>query len=383
MFDGKMCHPSDSTSWKLIDHKWPDFSREPRNLRLAISADGINPHSSLSSRHSCWPVIMIIYNLPPWLCMKRKFMLLSLLISGPRQPGNDIDVYLAPLIGDLKLLWDVGIEAFDAYEQEFFTLKAVLLWTISDFPAYGNLSGCTVKGYFACPICGEETDSQRLKHGKKNSFTGHRRFLPCNHPYRKQKKAFNGEQDFQSPPQPLSGEAILHKMDNICNSWGKKKVRQDKSKGNVACCWKKKSIFFDLEYWRYLHVCHNLDVMHIEKNVCESIVGTLLNIQGKTKDGLNARLDLMEMGLRSELAPRFEQKRTYLPPACYTLSRMEKKIFCQTLADLKVPEGYCSNFRNLVSMEELKLVGLKSHDYHTLMQQLLPIALRSLLPKHV
>ena len=96
VFDGKMCHPSDSPSWKLIDHKWPGFSGEPRNLRLAISANGINPHSSLSSRHSCWPVIIIIYNLPPLLCMKRKFMLLSLLISGPRQPGNDIDVYLAP-----------------------------------------------------------------------------------------------------------------------------------------------------------------------------------------------------------------------------------------------------------------------------------------------
>ena len=119
-FDGKMCHLSDSPSWKLIDHKWPDFGGEPRNLRLVISADGINPHSSLSSRHSCWPVIMIIYNLPPWLCMKRKFMLLSLLISGPQQPGNDIDVYLSPLIEDLKLLWEVGIEAFDAYEQEFF-----------------------------------------------------------------------------------------------------------------------------------------------------------------------------------------------------------------------------------------------------------------------
>ena len=48
--------------------------------------------------------------------------------------------------------------------------------------------------------------------------------------------------------------------------------------------------------------------MHIEKNVCESIIGTLLNIQGKTKDGLNTHLDLMEMGLRSKLAPRFEQK---------------------------------------------------------------------------
>ena len=181
------------------------------------------------------------------------------------------------------------------------------------------------------------------------------------------KKAFNGEQDFRSPPQPLGGEAILHKMDNICNSWGKKKVSQDKSKDNVACFWKKKSIFFDLEYWRYQHVCHNLDVMLIEKNICESIIGTLLNIQGKTNDGLNTRLDLMEMGLRSELVPRFEQKRTYLPLACYTLSRIDKKIFCQTLANLKVPEGYCSNFRNLVSVEEFKLVALKSHDYHTLM----------------
>ena len=54
--------------------------------------------------------------------------------------------------------------------------------------------------------------------------------------------------------------------------------------------------------------------MHIEKNVCESIVGTLLNIPGKTKDGLNSRLDLIEMGLRAELEPKVGLKRTYLPP---------------------------------------------------------------------
>lgn len=109
--DGQLRHPSDSPSWKLVDHKWPNFAAEPRNLRLALSADGINPHSSLSSRYSCWPVILVIYNLPPWLCMKRKFMMLSLLISGPAQPGNDIDVFLAPLIDDLKILWEVGVEA--------------------------------------------------------------------------------------------------------------------------------------------------------------------------------------------------------------------------------------------------------------------------------
>ena len=61
-FDGKLHHPFDSPSWKLVDHRWLDFASKPRNLRLAILADGINPHSSMSSRHSCWPIIMVIYN---------------------------------------------------------------------------------------------------------------------------------------------------------------------------------------------------------------------------------------------------------------------------------------------------------------------------------
>ena len=84
--DNYIRHPADATSWKLIDHKWPNFTCEPRNLRLALAADGINQHSSLSSRHSTWPVVLITYNLPPWLCMKRRFMMLTLLISGPKQP---------------------------------------------------------------------------------------------------------------------------------------------------------------------------------------------------------------------------------------------------------------------------------------------------------
>ena len=115
---------------------------------------------------------MMIYNLPPWLCMKRKFMMLSLLILGPRQPGNDIDIYLAPLIEDLKTLWEIGVQAYDAQQQKFFTLRVVLLWTISDFLAYGNFFGCTVEGYFGCLICGEETYSHRLKQGKKTHIQG-------------------------------------------------------------------------------------------------------------------------------------------------------------------------------------------------------------------
>ena len=111
---------------------------------MAFSTDGIIPHSSLSNTYSCWPVVLVTYNLPPWLCMKRKFMMLSLLISGPKQPGNDIDVYLESLIEDLQILWNDGVQAYDAYKKEFFNMRAVLLWTINDFPAYGNLAGCTV-----------------------------------------------------------------------------------------------------------------------------------------------------------------------------------------------------------------------------------------------
>lgn len=55
-------------------------------------------------------------------------------------------------------------------------LKAILLWTNSDFPAYGNLTGCTVKGYKACPICGEKTRSIRLKYSRKISFMTHKDF---------------------------------------------------------------------------------------------------------------------------------------------------------------------------------------------------------------
>ncbi|KAL5580207.1 hypothetical protein UlMin_012649 [Ulmus minor] len=146
----------------------------------------------------------------------------------------------------------------------------------------------------------------------------------------------------------------------------------------------KKSIFFDLPYWKDLYVLHNLDVMHIEKNVCESLIGTLLNMPGKTKDGEKTRLDMAKMGIRESLKPITESgKRTFLPPACYVLSRSEKRQFYSTLSEIKVPTGYSSNIKSVVQMKDLRLINLKSHDCHTLIQQLLPVAIRGLLPKQV
>ncbi|KAI5324340.1 hypothetical protein L3X38_033413 [Prunus dulcis] len=238
------------------------------------------------------------------------------------------------------------------------------MWTINDFPAYGNLSGCVVKRYKACPICGDDTPSHRLKNGHKICYIGHRKWLPINHPYRRQRAAFNGKPEYGIPPEPLTGEEVLHMVEN-----------------GDRVCWKKKSIFFDLEYWKYLPVRHALDVMHIEKNVCDSIIGTLLEIPGKNKDGIAARLDLLNMGVKTDLQPEYGERRTRLPPGPWNLSRAEKREVCNSFYGMKVPEGYSSNIKNLVSLQDSRLLGLKSHDCHTLMQQLLPVAIRSVLEK--
>jgi hypothetical protein len=96
---------------------------------------------------------------------------------------------------------------------------------------------------------------------------------------------------------------------------GKKNKRKKRKKGarSFDVIWKKKSIFFRLPYWKDNLLRHNLDVMHIEKNVMDNILGTILDIKGKTKDNLAARLDLQEMGL-------------FLLPVTPCLERI-KKIF--------------------------------------------------------
>ncbi|CAL8137235.1 unnamed protein product [Prunus armeniaca] len=142
-----------------------------------------------------------------------------------------------------------------------------------------------------------------------------------------------------------------------------------------------RSQFFDLEYWKYLPVRHALDVMHIKKNVCDSIIGTLLEIPGKNKDGITARLDLLNMGVKTDLQPEYGQRRTRLPSGPWNLSRAEKRAVYNSFYGMKVPEGYFSNIKNLVSLQDSRLLGLKSHDSHTLMQQLLPVAISSVLEK--
>lgn len=400
--DGVLRHPADSPCWKALD-AIDNFGNEVRNVRLGLASDGFNPFGTMSINYSTWPVLLIPYNLPPWQCMKNPNIILSLLISGPKAPGNDIDVYLQPLIDELQKLW-YGIETFDASSRCKFRMRAALLWTINDFPAYACLSGWSTKGRLACPICNENTCSTWLPASGKHFYHGHRRWLREDHKFRSMRRLFDGKQEWRKCPLRLSGDELLKQLQMLSFTFGKalgeatksklrpfKRKRRKSMQGSSSLQqkdkylnWKKRSIFFDLPYWKFLLLRHNLDVMHIEKNVCDSIIGTLLGIDGKSKDGLKARQDLELMGIRPSLHPQpAGPTKTMLPPASFTLSKQEKEAICNVIKGVKVPDGYASNISRHVDVKNGKLGGLKSHDCHVLLQQILPVAVRGMTQKEV
>ncbi|XP_048605700.1 uncharacterized protein LOC106383263 [Brassica napus] len=221
----------------------------------------------------------------PTQCMKAENIMLTMLIPGPTAPSNNIDVYLQPLIEDLKDLWT------------------------EDYPGLGTLAGCKVKGKQACNVCGKETPHRWLKFGRKHVYMGNRKRLMPGHPYRRRKGWFDNTVELGVSKRIQSG---------------KKYLKAD------------------------MPVRHNIDVMHVEKNVSDALLSILMNNE-KSKDGLKARKDLQDMGIRSILHLEKRGKRTYLLPAAFWLSKEEK--------------------------------SMKSHDHHVLLQNLFPVALRGLLPK--
>ena len=86
--DEMLRHPADGWQWKKMDREYKDFTDDAKNLRFGLNTDGINPFGEQSCSHSTWPVILCIYNLSPWLCMKRKFIMMPVLIQGPKQIGR-------------------------------------------------------------------------------------------------------------------------------------------------------------------------------------------------------------------------------------------------------------------------------------------------------
>nr|XP_015637476.1 uncharacterized protein LOC107280832 [Oryza sativa Japonica Group] len=354
--DGMIRHPADAHQWINFDAQYREFAKDPRNIRFALSTVGVNPFGDISSSHSTW--------------------------QGPHQPGIDIDVFLEPLLEDIADLWKDGLKVWDEYLREYFTVKAIIFVTINDYPAMFSVSG-QIKGKTGCVICLNGTYYRYLPGSNKLVYMRHWRFLRTNHKYRKMKAEFDGTEETDPTPKPISGEKVCAMTEKIVCEFGKmtkkpskgtkrkkpekntkqgdSKKQDDSSKPDdkLPPPFKKHSIFFKyLPYWKDLE---------------------------KTKDGLQSRMDLVEMGIREELHPQEGEKngKVYLPPACFTLTPKEKKSVCNSLRDVRVPIGFSSNISRLVSMKDFSVSGYNSYDCHVLLTVFLAIAIRAIKPKHL
>nr|GFB73033.1 hypothetical protein [Tanacetum cinerariifolium] len=133
---------------------------EPRNVRLGLAIDGFNPFGNLSQSYSMWLV-------------------------------------------------KSGVETIDVATSLKFNMRAMVLWTINDFPAQSSLSGWSGQGYKACPTCNEDTPSMRVL--GKTAYVDHRRFLKKPHKWRRLLE-FNGETENGDPPREFSRDAIMTQL---------------------------------------------------------------------------------------------------------------------------------------------------------------------------
>ncbi|KAL5581895.1 hypothetical protein UlMin_014337 [Ulmus minor] len=375
-----MRHPVNGRVWKDFDKNLPLFADNVRNVRLGLAADGFNPFNNMSM----WPVVLTTYNLPPWLCMKPEYLMLSLLIPDPQSPEKDMDVFLRLLVEELKELWESGIDTRDAAnDRKVFKMWAALLWTVNDFPARSSLSGWSGQGYKACPTCNEDTPSMRII--GKIAYFGHRRFLPSTHCWRSNLD-FDGRTEKKRPPRMFSSVDIMDQLRRVKTTIPGKHPNYGgvkRKRGDDKLNWRKKSIFYELPYWAEIELKHNLDVMHIEKNVCDSLLETLMGDPHKSKDTHNARCDLLNLGIRSELHLYKDGNRLMKPAAEYTFSEANRRKFCRFVRSVKFPDGFASNLSKNVAQNDSRIVGLKSHDCHVIMQRLLPVGCRSLVNKTI
>jgi hypothetical protein len=144
--------------------------------------------------------------------------------------------------------------------------------------------------------------------------------------------------------------------------------------------WTYKCGLWELPYSKALILIHNIDVMHQERNVAESIVMTCMNFPKKSKDNKQARKNLAMICHRPSLhLSAYGTK----PQAHFYIKAKERKKVMTWMKNLKFPDGFAAGFRRAVNLKARKLTGLKSHDYHVIMEWLLPNMLRGYVHRDV
>ncbi|KAI5350583.1 hypothetical protein L3X38_003474 [Prunus dulcis] len=195
-----------------------------------------------------------------------------------------------------------------------FTLRAAVMWTVNDFPAYAMVSGWSTKDYMACP----------------------------DHEWREKDKEFDGNTERRLRPREWFGDEILEQLNRLDFAPFRKIVSRTRPSTHMN--WTHKPMLFELPNWSKLKLRHNLDVMHVEKNVFDTLVGTILDIEGKTKDTIKARLDLERMGIRRGLWMNKDSDKAKRDLAFFSMKPNDKKEFLKFVSSIKFPDGFLHKY---------------------------------------
>jgi hypothetical protein len=146
--------------------------------------------------------------------------------------------------------------------------------------AYGIFVGWSCRGILTCLICTEDTLCFRLKFsGKICYFDCHRCFLPKDHPFRFDRNAFKNDTIVtKGPPKHLRGLEILVRLNDL-----KLNEHGNRFEGyGTEHNWTHKCGLWELPYMKALILMHNIDVMHQERDMGESIIRISLTKQKTT-----------------------------------------------------------------------------------------------------
>jgi hypothetical protein len=218
--------------------------------------------------------------------------------------------------------------------------------------AYGIFVRWAVHGRLTCPICRSGVDCFCLTASLKISyFDCHRHWLPP--------KRLSGSETTEN----LS-KLVLNREGNGYEGYGEEHN------------WTHICALLELPYAWALILMHNIVVMHQECNVAESIISTCMNITGKTKDNFKARRDIAHVCNCPSLKLNERGGKPHTP---FCLKVKDRKEVMRWMKRLKFPHHYTAGLKRCVNVKAEKIHGLKSHDYHIVMERLLPVMLHGYL----
>jgi hypothetical protein len=199
--------------------------------------------------------------------------------------------------------------------------------------------------------------------------------LPTDHKSRKNRKDVFVSRVERDVVSPLPSGEELYDLKSEYNDivFGFQFSKQKFLGFGLTYNWVKRSIFWELSYLKTNILRHNLDLMHIEKNVFENIFNTFIDMKGKTKDNIKARMNIYVFCQSKNIELVYDGSWVIKPKVNFALDKNAQLFVYQWLKSLYFSDGHALDMSRLVNLEGYKLYRMKSYDYHMFMQTLIPL----------